>query len=281
MDMSHKFNKAEFYDVILSFSTNAAAGAPLERSSHDEPPAAVQCSDNPTSAVTSFFVHAVFLSESPYFEAILRRWKGVGPPQKNPDRPIRPTPSKTTWTGLTAGLASASDSDSDHPHQLTEHIEEDELEAAEMVLRCLYQTGLPRQAYGKAKLLLQMYRLADRYQLPAWSLNSIGTALAALKPEQPDVASLLELYRLPAGLIEAKLLLPVLTTSQQALKLIFRGDPLSDARRKSGISLFSFSATSRPLSRANSCALSSARCLMRRCWRGSRQTTDLRVHSEN
>ncbi len=157
----------------------------------------------------SFLMHRVVLLTSPYFKALMLRWN--------------------------------------EPHagrmKLTEHVEKGDLEAAEMVLLCLYKTGeLPQQAHGRVELLLKMHRLADKYELPSRCMESILGGLSALTREQVDVDLLSAVYALPPALLGSEALEPLLATCQLAVEDLFGGDdadePLSSDLGEAVVRIF-------------------------------------------
>ncbi len=80
------------------------------------------------------------------------------------------------------------------------HVEDSELEAVELLLKCLYKAGLPEEAHGDGGLLLQVYILADKYAVPAQCMEPIIAALSALE-HQVDLGLLgLRGYRWAFGI---------------------------------------------------------------------------------
>ncbi len=125
--------------------------------------------------------------------------------------------------------------------QLVEHVQHDELEAAEMVIRCLYKTGdLPQPAHGNPTLLLKMHRLADKYQFPARCMESIALALSALHSDQLTAEVVAEIYSLPPATFPSEPLQRLLGLCGQAVTQIFNGaSPLtSDALHSAVVHIF-------------------------------------------
>ncbi len=137
----------------------------------------------------SFHVHAFMLNTSHYFKALLQRCEEEEE-RASKRRCIR------------AALPAAGAAPSKHKQiELVELVEEDQLEAAEMVLRCMYEGGkLPAQAQAHGQLLLRMYRIADKYQLQPCCMEAIAGGLSALQPEQLDKRMLSAVFGLPTAL---------------------------------------------------------------------------------
>ncbi len=142
MDLSESFNEPEVSDVILNFSTREPSTGDVE----------------PIEPARSFHVHAVALYTSPYFKAMLQRWEGEE----------RPCKRQCVQSALPASGAAPSR----HKQiELVELVEEDQLEAAEMVLRCMYKGGeLPAKAHGDSCCSgCTASRINTSFQLGAWS----------------------------------------------------------------------------------------------------------------
>ncbi len=187
MDASEGFNDETFSDVVLHLNTAAAQPSTVgEKRPRDD--------EGDAAPSRSFFMHRFMLAKSPYFKALMLRWN-----------------DPSTAAGRM---------------ELTEHVEEGEMEAAEMVLRCLYNAAgeLSQQAHGRGELLLKMHRLADKYELPSRCMESIVGGLSALTPDQVDLRLLPAVYALPPALLGSEALRPLLATCQLALEDLFGGD---------------------------------------------------------
>jgi hypothetical protein len=113
------------------------------------------------------------------------------------------------------------------------HVEEDELYAAELVLRCLYRAGLPPEAHGNGKLLLRMYRLANIFDIQ-FCMALVAEALLALKPEQLDLGMLSAIYSPLSTIADAETLQPLMAACQKKLVDIFRDVPAVIASQELG-----------------------------------------------
>ncbi len=170
MDLSESFDDPEISDVILHFRASSqqqqrlSAGGKRQREDDDDGPA------------RSFSVHRIILYASPYFKALLQRWNGRPASEAHQGQP-QPSGGRV---------------------QLVEHVQHDELEAAEMALRCLYKTGeLPQPAHGNPTLLIKMLRLADKYQFPARCMESMKIALCTLDSQKLTAEFISAVYSLP------------------------------------------------------------------------------------
>ncbi len=231
MDLSDSFDDPETSDVILRFRASTQPVAGEEEGFPDR----------------SFSVHRVVLYASPYFKALLQRWQRPTTQQHaaasqqahaSPCRVLKRSCSVSNvlpcasadldrkallqrWNGSVATPQQAVDQPPPARFQLVEHVELDELEAAEMVLRCLYKTGeLPQPAHGNPMLLLKMHRLADKYQFPARCMESITTVLSALNADQVSADFVSAVYSLPPELLPLEPRL--LALCRKAVTRIFR-----------------------------------------------------------
>ena len=109
--------------------------------------------------------------------------------------------------------------------ELVEHVEECDMEAAELLLKCLYKAELPQEAQSNGQLLLQVYRLEDKYGVPAACMELVLAALAAFQANDIDLALLLHFYSLPAQLSEALAVQKVNAACKQRLVELFRNVP--------------------------------------------------------
>ena len=189
-DFSEDFNQEELSDLILHLIV-----APSSR----KRPRSV---DEPVYA-RSFFVHKIVLYKSPYYKALLQRWKS----------------NANTPEGTSAAASSAARS------ELVQHVDEGELDAVELLLKCMYKAGLPEEAHGNIRLLLQIYRMADKYEVPAACMEPIIAALSELKAEDLDVLVLKDVYSMPEGHLNAPSLAPLLATCQLRLLELFGDVP--------------------------------------------------------
>ena len=109
--------------------------------------------------------------------------------------------------------------------ELVEHVEECELEAIELLLKCLYKVELTEEAQGNGQLLLQVYRLADKYLVPDLYLQSTLAALAAFEAKDIDLPLLSEVYNLPTRLLEVPCLHDMIAACAGRLMELFGHDP--------------------------------------------------------
>ena len=194
MDLSQEFNQEEACDLVLHLDTDGNNdGRKRPRS--------------PSQHARSFFVHRVILRQSPYFKALLLRW--------------RPAPAAAS-----AEAAASSETTTSRPELLLHVDHEDELEAFELLLKCMYKAGLPQEAdRGQSRLLLQTYCLADRFEVPGSCMEPIAAALSALKAEDIDFAMLSEAYSMLAGLQEAPPLANLMVACHESLLTLFSDVP--------------------------------------------------------
>ncbi len=204
MDMSEDFNDEASSDVVLHLQTTGAAAA--QPSVREKRP---RVDEGDAAPSRSFFMHRIVLRTSPYFKALMLRWN---------------EPHAVAGGRM----------------ELTEHVEEGELEAADMVLRCMYKTGeLPQQAHGSGELLLKMHRLADKYELPSRCMASIIGGLSALTPDKVDLRLLSAVYALPPALQGSEALRQLLATCQLAVKRLFAfGGKFSPELRRAVVRIF-------------------------------------------
>ena len=109
--------------------------------------------------------------------------------------------------------------------ELVEHVEECELEALELLLKCLYKAEVPKEAWSNIRLLLQMFRLADKYEVPAACLQLVLSALAAIETKGIDLPLMSEVYSLPLGLLEVPLLQNIVAACKRRLVELFGNVP--------------------------------------------------------
>ena len=82
---------------------------------------------------------------------------------------------------------------------------------------------------------MQVYCLADRYEVPGSCMEPIVAALSALKAEDVDLALLSEAYSMLAGLQEAPPLANLMAACQESLLALFSDVPaviINDERRR-------------------------------------------------
>ena len=135
MDFSQEFNQEEACDLVLHLDIKSCS----------------ECLKRPRSPpphARSFFVHRVILRQSPYFKALLLRWRPIAAESNDaaasPETPARP--------------------------EMLLHVDhEDELEAFEAMLKCMYKAGLPEEVRmkGQSRLLLQV-RLRMHHSEGRW-----------------------------------------------------------------------------------------------------------------
>ena len=109
--------------------------------------------------------------------------------------------------------------------ELVLHVEECDLEAVELLLKCLYKVELSEEARGNGQLLLQVYCLEDKYKIPAACMEPVLAALSAFQAKDIDLALLLHVYSLPDQLLEAASLLEIAAVCKQKLLLLFGDVP--------------------------------------------------------
>ena len=201
MDFSEHFNQDELSDVVLRLVIGDAAEDLLtgsrKRARSVEP-------DGKTDRL--LFLHKLALYASPYFRSRLQRWE-----------PLAADDEHTEGQGPSASASRP---------ELVEHVEEGELEAVVISLKCLYRAGLPEATLlGDARLLLQVYRMADKYKVPAPCMEPIVAALTALPAEALDFAMLRDVYSMLPGLQEAQPLRPIMLACRARLVQLFGDIP--------------------------------------------------------
>ena len=201
MDLSQELNQEELSDLVLHFSVEL-----LGDSSRKRPR-----SEWEAAYARSFFVHKLVLYQSPYFKALLQRWKSDAAP--------------------TAGASISADASASPPPaastrmELVEHVEEGELDAVELLLKCMYKVGIPEEAHGNVRLLLQVYRLADKYEPPAGCMEPIIAALSAIKAKDMDIPVITHVYSMLEGRFDAPSLAPLFASCQLRLVALFGDVP--------------------------------------------------------
>ena len=155
----------------------------------------------------------------------------------------------------TGGFASSANASSANASaELVEHVEECELEAVEVLLKCMYKAELSNETRGKIRLMLQVrprfqahatntletwmveasilypvplqvYRLADKYEVPNACTEPVFAALSAVEAKDIDLALLSDAYRLPDGLRERPPLQKVTMACKQKLLELFGDVP--------------------------------------------------------
>jgi hypothetical protein len=147
---------------------------------------------------------------SPYFKALLQRWKN-----STSDRDVAAQPPSKRQRPPSSDPAAAPSAAT--RIQLTEYVEENELKAVELVFRCLYMGELPAQAHDAGQLLITMYQLSDKYQLPMRCMKLIAEALSRLRPHHMGMGMLLDVYNLPGCVLESTILKPLMQLCKEAL----------------------------------------------------------------
>ena len=194
MDLSQEFNQEELSDLLLHFSSG--------KSNRKRP--------RSDAYARSFFVHKVVIYQSCYFKALLQRWKSNAAPTAAKGR------KKVSAPPLPVASARI---------ELVEHVEEGELDAVELLLKCMYKAGVPEEAHGDIQLLLHVYRLADKYGVTAGCMEPIIDALSALTAENMDVPILTDVYSMLEGRFDAPSLAPLLASCQLRLVELFGDVP--------------------------------------------------------
>ena len=100
-------------------------------------------------------LHKLILLRSEYFKARIKRWR----------------PAAAQFGDLPPML------------ELVEMVPEGQLDAAELAIKCMYNSAAPAEAAGNAMLLLHAYQLAERFHIPDACMDKIAAALSALKVE--------------------------------------------------------------------------------------------------
>ena len=109
---------------------------------------------------------------------------------------------------------------------LVEHVEEDQMEAAELAIKCIYCMGMvPDQLAGNGMLLMKTLVLADRFLVPKACIDKLSEALSALKPESLDTELMHALYSLPQMLLQSEELSILRDTTLSCLIKIFGDVP--------------------------------------------------------
>ena len=144
--------------------------------------------------------------------------------------------------------------------ELIMHVKEGELEAVELLLKCLYKVELPEVTRGNGQLLLQVYCLEDKYKIPAACMEPVLAALSTFQAKDIDLTLLSHVYSLPDQLLDAPSLQKLATACKQKLVELFGDVPavITDLEQ-----------------RQQFCALPHAAVL---AWL---QSDDLKVHSES
>ena len=150
MDLSQEFNQEEACDLVLHLDTDGNNdGRKRPRS--------------PSQHARSFFVHRVILRQSPYFKALLLRRMPVAAESN-------------------AANAAASPETPARPELLLHVDHEDELESFEVMLKCMYQAGLPEEAQmGRSRLLLQVRSRMHHFEGRLWNNETTGSDSARRK----------------------------------------------------------------------------------------------------
>ena len=266
MDYSLHFNQEELSDVVLSIAVRERADVPAECSSGKRR----RSEEHATSR--TFFLHKFTLYTSPYFKSHLQRWQ-------------QPPCAAFASAGETADPQASA-----RPELLLHVDHEDELEAFEIMLKCMYKAGLPGDAHRDIRLLLrvrrgaslpyrtgpagrevanctggfveqhcgsmrcvrgrglashyhqlrdccsmQVYCLADKFEVPAPCMAPIVAALTDFKTEELDVTMLSEVYCLPEGLFLAPPLQKLAGSCQARLVTLFGDVPaviVSEERKR-------------------------------------------------
>ena len=105
--------------------------------------------------------------------------------------------------------------------ELVIHVEECELDAVELLLKCLYKVELTEEVRGNGQLLLQVYCLEDKYKIPAACMEPVFAALSALQATDIDLALLSHVYSLPDQLLNAQSLQKLAAACKQKLLELF------------------------------------------------------------
>ena len=191
MDFSQEFNQEEACDLVLNLEVDNDINN--------------DCRKRPRPQSRSFFVHRIVLRQSPYFKALLLRWRPVA---------------------ADSNAAVSSETAPARPELLLHVDHEDEFEPFEIMLKSMYKAGLPEEAQmGQSRLLLQTYCLAHRFQLPGACMEPVLAALSAVKAEGVDLVLLSEAYSMLAGLQEAPSLASLMAACQQRLLALFGDVP--------------------------------------------------------
>ena len=207
MDFSEHFNQEELSDVVLRLVSGEAAEDLLSGSRKR-----ARSAEPEETTDRLLFLHKLALYASPYFRSRLQRWDPA-------------SLAVASAAGNSAHLEGQGPSAASRS-ELVEHVEEGELEAVVISLKCLYRAGLPEATLlGDARLLLQVYRMADKYKVPAPCIEPIVAALSALPAEALDLAMLRDVFRMLPGLLEAPPLGPLMRACRDRLVQLFGDVP--------------------------------------------------------
>ena len=189
MDFSDVYNDPDDSDVLLKFVPDQAVGmaaareiqstAEQRKASSKNATAASGVADLAAQAISSrkrgrgnaddasedaavdptlmrtLHLHKLILLRSEYFKARIKRWR----------------PAAAQFGDLPPML------------ELVEMVPEGQLDAAELAIKCMYNSAAPAEAAGNAMLLLHAYQLAERFHIPDACMDKIAAALSALKVE--------------------------------------------------------------------------------------------------
>ena len=285
MDFSKRFNEEALSDIVLHLRPHTLDDLlQINLGSRKRP----GTFDEAACAGRSFFLHRIVLFQALYFEK-MHGWgaqiasavaagssaQAAEPSQvsagatmaagrksgkRQPKTGTEPPASSSACAACAARAALSMPAISAKP-ELVEHVEEGELDAVELMLKCLYKVELPQEAQGNGHLLLQVYRMADKYKVPAPCMETISAALSAVEAKDIDLLLLLKVYHLPPGLMDSLPLQKLITMScKQKLVELFGDVPaiITD-----------------PEQRRQFCALPYVAAL---AWL---QSDDLKVHSES
>ena len=190
MDFSDVYNDPDDSDVLLKFVPDQAVGMAAAREIQSTAEQRQAGSNNASAAVMSgaadlaaqaissrkrgrcnadeaadaaidptlmrtLHLHKLILLRSEYFKARIKRWR----------------PAAAQFGDLPPML------------ELVEMVPEGQLDAAELAIKCMYNSAAPAEAAGNAMLLLHAYQLAERFHIPGACMDKIAAALSALKVE--------------------------------------------------------------------------------------------------
>ena len=244
MDHLRRFNSKALSDVILHVRTTVVASENTcpNRSRSEE-----------ISNARSFYLHKAILFQMPYFERLCG-WNAArasnlaqaslspAVQSEEPAAALNPEPPRLGFSWLShlvlrllwprqprppSGHAAAPSGHaaSSARTELVERMEDCELEAFELLLICLYKEELPEEARVNFGLMLQVYRLADKYGVPAPCLRLILSAVTAFEARDVDLPLMCAAYSLPAGLLDVPPLHNIIAACKRRLAEWFSDVP--------------------------------------------------------
>ena len=150
MDFSQRFNQKGLSDVTLRLRTTVAVPARKGLANRKR----ARAEEVDPASERFFHLHKVILFQSPYFEQMHER-QADGSLGRTPSGQLHKKPRKKMPCGTPEEPASDKAS-SNVSAELVMLVEECELEAVELLLKCLYKAELPEEARSHGRLMLQV-----------------------------------------------------------------------------------------------------------------------------